>query len=615
MKTRSSKSKGPPRKKAAKPGFSFIGRYAGEWLIVAAALLCDINSWGHQFVMDDTDLISHNPIIQAPSHILQIFTSPFTSISSRAGGLYRPLTGLTLAMNYWVSGPNPDSFHLINRLLHVLICLGIFWAIRLLIPRPAHAGLFAGLLFAVHPIQTEAVTYISGRSDELAMLFFVFALLWFIRLRLSESQHARAYVLSLLFYFLALISKENAVTWLGVMLLTELVYFSHRNVRNFLRRLRSDFWRIYAGYVALSLAFVVLRYAVLRGLTTAPTRFSIENPLIDTTIPIRVLTALKVWFQCIGLLLWPRSLSADYSYNQIPLLSHWGSFATVTILLLTVAFFAILIWSYKHLPDLFFGIGFFTITYSIVSNIIVPIGTIRADRLLYLPLLGFCLAGGVGLANLEGSIQNPDRRNAFRVSLGALLLILAARTIIRNRDWRDPTHLYLQALRTSPNSVKVRTYLGEEYGKEDKLDKSLEHYRAAANILPDSAELLNNVGSLLMRMGNIDEAISYFQRAVAAGPARADVSRINLGVALRRRGDLAGAIEQYDKVIQLFPSSAAAHFNKGNALYEEGKVNEAIGEYRQALAIDPQFASAKTNLDIALRKAKSLGPSSVGRPR
>ncbi|MGB7624005.1 MAG: hypothetical protein WBN92_16790, partial [Terriglobia bacterium] len=227
----------------------FIKSWHWEFLIILAALVCDLNSWGHQFVYDDAPYIVDNTFLHEPRNILRIFTSPLVPFSGTIGrGLYRPFTALTYAVNYWISGPNPDSFHLMNRLLHIITCLGIFWALQRLLSRESHIPLFTTLLFAVHPIQTEAITYIAGRADALAMLFFVLAWLSFMRARQSPSASIKIRLLSVLFYLLALLSKESAITWLGVAFVTEFLYFSAGRLKNLLQNLKQHFLKIYALY-------------------------------------------------------------------------------------------------------------------------------------------------------------------------------------------------------------------------------------------------------------------------------------------------------------------------------------------------------------------------------
>lgn len=605
MKTQPSKSQARKKTRNAVPGSPAVRISHPEWIIVAAALLCDINSWGHQFVMDDMDYIVHNPVIQNPSSVLQIFSSPFVHFPNVTLDLYRPLTALTLALNNWISGAQPDGFHFFNRLLHVLTCLGIFWVVRRLIPRRPAVAFLTGLLFAVHPVQVEAITYISGRADALAMLFFVFAWLWFIRMR-QTSLHLRPYLISAILYFFALLSKESAITWLGVVVLTEWVYFSHREIKCFLHQLRQDFGRVYAGYLLATLAYVALRFAVFRGIAITPTKFLV-NPLVTAGFSGRLLTSLKIFFQSVAQLLFPVHFSPDYSFNQIPVLDHWTSLVSLVVLFLAAVFIVLLVWSYKRSPDFFFCLGYLIVTYSVVSNLMVVIGTIRADRLLYMPAFGVCLLGGLGMAHLEESARSTEWKIPFRVAVVIVLLLLAGRTVVRNRDWRDQLTLYLQAIHHFPNSVKMHGYLGEQYFTRNQLAEAEEHYRKALSVYPDQPDLLNDMGALLTREGKSSVAIDYIQRALMLGVNDPKLARVNLGLALQAGGNLTGAIEQFDWTLQQDPLNTVAHLNKGNALYLAGRIKDAITEYSRVLEIDPGNVAARKNLDLAVQNLSSSG--------
>lgn len=552
--------------------------------------------------MDDTSLIVTNAALRTPGRILHLFTSPFLPLPNGApGDLYRPVTGLTLAVNYWIGGPHPDGFHLFNRLLHILVCLGIYWTVRRLIPKPPHMALVASLVFAVHPIQTEAITYISGRADALAMLFFVFAWFYFIRQRSGELYQLKFYLLSLLFYSLALLSKENAITLLGIVLLAEWVYFSQGNLSNAFRRLKHGFWRVYAGYLGVTLMFLGARWTVVEGFRSTNTPFA-DNPLAYARFFARILTATKIGFQSIGLFVWPGSLSSDYSFNQIPVLTQWTSPAAWAVLVLTAAFVFLLIWSYKRIPDLFFGLAFFGITYSIVSNIIIPIGTIRADRLMYLPALGLCIPVAAGWGKLYGSAQGKLTRGVLVAVLGAVLVLLGARTIIRNRDWTDALVLSRHDIEVSPKSGKLQNNLGALYYQTGQYSLAMEHYRIAESIMPDSPPLLINLGIIMKQQGRIEEAVAYLRRAVSLAP-RDTRARNVLGVALQKQGDLSGAIDAFDTVLGQDPENADAHFGKGYVLHKQGNIDAAIREYIRALEIDPANQGARNNLNLLLKNA------------
>ncbi|MFI5174837.1 MAG: tetratricopeptide repeat protein [Terriglobia bacterium] len=588
--------------RAHPPTKPFLDRFRRwELLVILAALVCDWNSWGHQFVMDDLSRIVRNPLIRDPHRLFEIFLSPYNFLYGMPSGLYRPLTTLSFALNDWITGLSPDGFHAVNRLLHVLACLGILWVVRRLISDPTVAGVTA-LLFAAHPIQTEAITYMSGRSDSLVMVLFVFAWLFFIRARTSVGRGS--YGLSLIFYFLALLSKESAITWLGVALLTEFVFFSDRDFKTFWTHVKEHFTKWYAGYLVVTAAYLALRFYALKEISRVAVTF-LDNPLAHVTSPVRIFTALKILIQSLGLLLWPIHLSADYSYNEIPLSSPAWNPATLAILVLTGILLFLLVWSYRRASHIFFGLGFFLTTYFLVSNLLIPIGTIRADRLLYLPSLGIFLAGGIGFVRIMERVRGAWFKKASYLALALILILLATRTIFRNRIWFSEFTLYFQTVRDAPRSAKAHNNLGAQYFSRGELKPALEQYQIAETIKPDYPDLLNNMGSLFSREGRSEEAITYLNRAVSLSPEN-PVIRNNYGLALKAHGDLPEAIAQYDLILQQSPGNADAHFNKANTLVAQNRIGEAIIEYNHTLEIDPSYTLARTNLNRLLQKANPV---------
>jgi tetratricopeptide (TPR) repeat protein len=572
-----------------------------EMLIILAALICDGYSWGHQFVIDDHSYLVENHFIQNPSNLLRILVRP-----SVAAHLYRPLTALSLGANCWIHGLNPDGFHVINRLIHVMICLGIFWVLRHLISNSAAAFLTA-LLFAAHPIQTEAVTYIEGRADLLATLFFVLALFFHIRARQSAEAQRRDFAAALVFYFFAMLSKESGITWIAVVLVTEFVYFSKSSPTALWQTLRKGLWKIFAAYLLAPSVFLALRAFAFSQVPGAHSSF-VQNPLSHVPVMVRELTGLKVLFQSLGLLLWPVRLSADYSYNQIPLITQWSSPAGLAVIALSLAFLLLLGWSYFRAPDIFFGLGYFLATYSVVSNLVVHIGTIRADRLLYMPSLGILLIVGTLLAGLDRRLQRPMAKKAFRLSVVVIVILLMTQTVRRNSDWQDEMTLWLQTVRTAPNSARAHHTLGSVLAARREFSLALEQYRVAESIYAEDAMLICDLGTVLSQLGRADEALQYYRRAVELDP-QYPMIRFSLATALRARGDFEGAklqdeaiIAFYDDLIRKNPSNADHHYFKAKALSSQGQLEQALSEYRRTLQIDPNYDLAKESIDRITRK-------------
>jgi protein O-mannosyl-transferase len=583
----------------------------GLILIILAAAFCDYDSWGHSFVADDAVYIVDNHFIQNPSNVFRIFVSPLVPTPLGIGHLYRPVTALSLGLNCWIHGLNPDGFHLVNRILHILICVGVFWVLHYL-RLSASAAFVAAILFAVHPIQTEAVTYIDGRSDLLAMLFIIFAWLSHVHARQSDEAKGKYFVLALGLYFFAMMSKESGITWIAVVLITEYVFFSKCSLVSFRKNIQKGLWKPFAGYLCAILVFLGVRALALSKVLQTPTPFT-DNPLAHVPLLVRELTALKVMFQSLSLLFWPAHLSRDYSYNQIPLITEWGSLMGLVVIGLSLILVLLLIWSYRRASHVFFGLSYFLATYSVISNLMIPIGTIRADRLLYAPSLGIFLLVGVLLSDLDRRFQSNRAQKSFRVVVAIVFILLAMRTIQRNGDWRDTETLSAQTVHASPNSSRAHYFLGSAYFTRREYVLALEQYRVAESIYAKDPQLLYELGRALHQLGRTDEAIQYFRQAIDLAP-QYPMIRFHLAIALRARGDLEGAklqnqaiISFYDDLIRKDPSSADHHYFKANALSSQGQPEQALREYRKALQIDPTYDAAKVSIDHITRQLTTAG--------
>ncbi len=255
------------------------------------------NSLDGEFVFDDTSIVRNNPQIRslAPENLRRIFGSHYWQTAAGQGGLYRPVVVWSYALNYAVGQSDPWGYHLVNVLLHALNAVLVFLIVQELFGQGTFA-FWSGLLFALHPIHTEAVAYVVGRAECLAALFFLAA--WWCYLRGRWAAAAGAFLL-------AALSKESALTFLAVPVLSDLV-----------RGKRGE-WKAYGSLAAAAALVLALRYAVLGGI--APLAISAgSNPLAGVGAAARLLTATAVLGKYLWLLVWPTALSADYSFQQIP---------------------------------------------------------------------------------------------------------------------------------------------------------------------------------------------------------------------------------------------------------------------------------------------------------
>lgn len=441
------------------------------------------NGLGGGFVYDDNLVLSHG-LFSEPLKFLHFLNQPYFEDLSQAG-LYRPLTQISFAFNF-LAGQRPLGFHLINIILHGLNSFLIFLlAMKLFSDKTL--GWLAAILFLVLPIHAEGVSSIVGRAELLSFFFGIGTILLWMDKR---------YLLSGLAILLALLSKETAIAIPAILLLLSI------------RLGRSYGWICYQGA-----AFLI--YLLLRLFTLGADSFGVKaefifNPLVQAPFFSRIFTAAKVLLLYLQKIFLPYNLSADYSYNQIPLISSATNvFGWLGILLL-----AFLIWVVCRPKKYFLAVAtmLFLLPYLIVSNLIIPIGTIMGDRLMYLPSLGMVLLLSWILAGLV-----RWKKLAGLATCVILIVIFSLVTIRQNRVWADEESLMRHAYNESPNSVIVKANLGVLLlNKDRELARrlALEAYAQ----YPDQVKNLNLLAALAVIDKNLPEGQRFLERALALRP-------------------------------------------------------------------------------------------------
>jgi tetratricopeptide (TPR) repeat protein len=419
------------------------------------ALAVYSNSFETNLAADAAALL-HDPRIataNAPG-IMALFRQQYWA--SGTSGLYRPVATLSYMFNYAVlgNGLNPVGYHGLNFLLHavnmLLVYLLGFIVFRKLGPALLLAGVWGG-----HPVLTESVTNIAGRPDLLAGFGVLAGLLAHIMSRGASGGARVAWIAGLAASFtVGLFSKENAVVLIALMA-----------VYDFTWRPRS--WRrAIAGYLAVLLPLGVFLGLRGRALAVAPPMYVLftDNPLMGADFWTARLTAVRVIGKYLGLLAWPGSLACDYSYNAIPLFgwrfrsaSDWATLAALAACL-TAAAAAVL--SYRRCREAWFFLAFFAITLAPASNLLLRIGTIMAERFLYLPTIAF--AGCLVLAAKRLAERfGTHRRMLVPAAAAALCCAFGARTHARNADWSDERSLWESTVRAVPDNAKAHITLAD----------------------------------------------------------------------------------------------------------------------------------------------------------
>ncbi|UCD81597.1 MAG: tetratricopeptide repeat protein, partial [Desulfobacterales bacterium] len=462
-------------------------------------------------------------------------------------------------------------------------------------------ALMAGLLFACHPVLTEAVNCIDFNDDLLATFFFLLAMLSYINIKTeSISSSSRTYALVLLFYFLGLLSKEMAITLPAIVLLYDLVLRNAvggaPNFKHLLNVLRKRI-NFYSGFMAVGLVYICIRFFILYS--PQESLKASAGSLIERMIylPGHI-------FSFIRLAIFPGNLNADYVF------SYPSSFFDIWNLIGVGVVFALIgtaILIYRFSKEIFFGIWWFLITLLPVYNLI-EIYHPLAERYLYLPIIGFCLAVSVAIhAAAKRCVANPLTVNVVTlIPLAALVSLYSAATIARNPDWRNNFMLWSKTVQSSPNSLVARGGLGMAYLERGMLDKAAEQFEIAIKLYPAHHKSYYNMGVVYHRKGDLENALEYFRRSVEIKP---DDTRAhyNLATIYLQQGAWDDAIRHYVKVNELDPDIPMAHYNLGMAYAMQGKLKQAISEWEKIPPHDPLNSKARGNIEKAKKMMNRTG--------
>ena len=562
-------------------------------LLWALVLVAYSNSFHAAILFDDVGVLLRDPRIQAVSaqNIGSILTEGYWRVNPDSG-LYRPFTTLSFLVNYAVlgNGASPDGYHWINFALHG-VNVSLVYALGVVIFTEPSLALALAALWGLHPVLTESVTNIVGRADLLAAFGVLAGFLCYTRWASSNCPSRRWWLAAMVAaQTVGLFSKENAAVLPGILLLYDLTWPE-----------RSTWRARIPAYAALALPFAAFFLMRSRLHTHMLVAFP-ENPLISVGFWTARLTAVKVIGKFLWLFFWPAHLSADYSYNAFPLfgwrLGSWED--DKTLIALAVALGAIvlaILWRTRS-KAMFFCMIFFFIALLPTANLVIIIGSIMAERFLYLPSIG--LAGC-----LVGAIYSLARRSGPRTAwivMGLVGLAFAARTYARNFDWHDELSLWTSTVDVCPGGARPHMNLGNALAQiPGRLPDAIAEYRTAVRIFPAGAQEHYNLGQALARTpGHGSEAIAEFQSALRIKPDAAD-AHYNLGLALEQiPGRSQDAIAEFQAAIRNQPDFAAAHNNLGNALARlPGRMPDAIAEWQAAARDDPDFSEAHYNLGNA----------------
>jgi tetratricopeptide (TPR) repeat protein len=587
----SSKPRGGVRAQGVRPDAPAAGPFrlrqtlAAVALLAVGSLLAYANTFHSPFILDDRAYILTNPALGR-------LWPPWGIIP------YRPVLGFTLALNYRISGLEVWSYHAANWLIHLCAGLALFGLARRallterLAPRfgaAAHALALAGaLIWVLHPLHTQAVTYVIQRSESLMGLFLLLTL--YCAARAYDSRHPFAWWVGAAVCFgLGLGTKQTMAAAPLVVFLYYWVF--HREA--FARR-----WTRWCA-AALGLACVAAAawVAFISAHSTAGFGMGGVRPWE------------YAWTQCavvlhyLQLSFWPSGLCLDYGWPVARHVSEVSAAAAVMLALLALTGWAVL----RRHPAGFPGAWFFVILAPTSS--VMPIADVAVEHRMYLPLAGpvLLLVTGAYWAWRRLMERRPEwalrwsraGQAAGWLAAGAAAVALGARTAVRNLDYRTELAIWQDTVNKRPLNPRARSNLGAALTAAGRAAEALEHFEEALRLNSGSAEAHSNYGWALAELGRTDEAIAHYQEAMRLDKNYAE-PHCNMGIAMMKQGRLQAAALHLGQALERRANYVTAQFYYGTVLGRLGKLDAAREHLTAAIRLKPDYAEAYLNLGMTL---------------
>jgi tetratricopeptide (TPR) repeat protein len=575
-------------------------------VIGALSVIVYANALSNSFHFDDIQGIVRNPLIRDLKNIPSFFNDPAVSRLT-SGKDWRPVVDMTYALNYAVDGLNPKVFRITNLFLHVGAAWLIFLILAEILDRNqtrTKAGLFpsagaplaAAALFAVHPVNTEAVDYIWARSSVLAAGFYLLSFYCFLRGPLDERNSGKIswYLAGLASFALGLGTKATLATLPVMLLLYEALFINHR-----LQDPLKLYWRQpkrlkkYLPIIAALIAYVVFRFVFLSGFFRRVAFSSGESGITAATyLP----TQLRAWVYYIRLFIWPDPLITDFAgfgWSRSP----WEP--AVLAALVIIAVILALAWRARRTDPVwtFFTLWFFITLLPEASFIPLrdPVTGYRA----YLANAGLAvlaaLLGLRGAAWLRSRVGGGDPKRqgrlrlGYRLAAGAMLCVLGSVTIARNRVWRDEMTLWTDVAEKDPSNPRAYANLGLEFMEKKDYQKAKEMFEKAVELGPKKSYAYRFRGYFNFFLSRNDQALSDLAKAIELEP-RSAANFYYRGEIYRKMREYDKALADYDSALKLLPFYTDAYVGIALVRMEKEEMEAAAETCRKLMEIDPNDA-------------------------
>jgi tetratricopeptide (TPR) repeat protein len=544
-------------------------------LIALAVTVAFYNSPAGVFVFDDRVHILENPHIRS----LEPLWGPLQQTT-------RPLVQWTLALNYAISGLAPWIYHIFNGLIHIGGALVLFGIAKYALGRVASLSSAApelsaliSVFWAIHPLQTESVTYVVQRGESMMGVFCLLVIYCGVRGSKSSSP-VRWYVGGVVACLAGLATKPVMAITPVLMLI-----FDRTFIAGSFKRALSDRRSYYTALLLTSLLLPLLLFAHVEDWNKSAGFGGRITPFEYARVQPHVI------FRYLRLTFWPDSLCLDYGWTTAQSISLAVACGLGIALLIGVSIFYF--WRKPHLG--FLGVWFFLTLFPTSS--FIPIADVIFEHRMYLPLAAVSAAvviaafNGVNIVPLTAS----HRRIVFALATGIISVALIGRTILRNEEYASPIAIWNSAIEASPQSARAHYSLGVVLAENHRLDAAIMQFRKAIALKPEYAEAYYNLGNIFLVRNLPAEAINCFSTAIALTPSDAQMHN-NLGVAFLHINNASAATREFDQTLALDPTNASAHFNRARLAQAAGDYKLALLNFRAALRTRPGWPEARHEL-------------------
>ena len=542
-------------------------------LVAIVGFLIYSNTLNHEYVLDDWGLIKDNVQTRGGiKSVPDIFKSSYRfGMNISDYQLYRPLSKAMFAVEWQISPDNPSLSHWINVLFFAISCYVLFLVLSKFMSNKLTVPFIAALLFASHPLHTEVVANIKSRDEIVSFLFLMLTAGLYHDYVVKNSK--KSFLLGTFTYLVALFTKESSVTFLAVI---PLMFYFFTNAG------KIKYYRVLLAMGGCAAFFLLIRMQVLGNVKTLiPPE---DNSLLEIKgFLLQRVNAFYIMGHYLKLLVWPAPLVSDGSYNTFPEIgiTSWKFFVPFMVFI-GAAVYAII--TFKKKDPIAFAILYFFITASIVSNIIILIGTNYGERLMYMPSLGFCLIVAILISKIlkpNTEEKEMNSMNSFFSSsakpimlIGIVVILFAYQAMSRNLEWKDNLTLYQHDTKKVPNSAHMLFYLANHITTEEYL-----------KALPDSAA----------RTKSREEGLELLTRAVEIYPKYADgYQRRGFIYNQMKRPDLAE--EDYKMALKYNPTHPIVYNNYGTLCFDQRRYDESLKNFQLAVKYNPNYAHALNNM-------------------